>query len=270
MSNPNLSNQFNSILTQYQDIYQEYIQVLNSNDNSFIVVPDTLFIGQNNIKSIPNSTVDSCLIACNSDTSISGASINITTGNCTLSSGTGNLITDKNTTSIVPKNIYYSYQLQELNAQLLSINQEIMEKAKLSQTNYQTSQQQNEEQDKMLQQNYHTLTQQREEIHRLMRSYENLDAAYEDGNINVTSNYYTYIVLLFVTILLVFLLLKFSITGKQIGGSTANNFKMEALFLFGIMVVFLVLSKILNNLHSFNFIAILLIAYLVAKIKLNH
>jgi len=35
------------------------------------------------------------------------------------------------------------------------------------------------------------------------------------------------------------------------------------------MVIFLILSKILNNLHSFTFVAVLLFAYLVSKIKLN-
>jgi ATP-dependent Zn protease len=157
---------------------------------------------------------------------------------------------------------------EQLNAQLLAINNQIMQTAKQSQTSYQTSQQQTDQQDQILQQNYKALTEQRADIHRMMRSYENLDAAYEDGNINVTSHYYTYIVLLFITILLAFLLVKFSVTGKQMGGG-GSNFKNEALFLLGIMVSFLIISKLLKKIHSFNFIAIILIAYLVAKIKLN-
>jgi hypothetical protein len=49
------------------------------------------------------------------------------------------------------------------------------------------------------------------------------------------------------------------------GGS---NFKNESVFLFGIMIVFLGLSKIFNNYNSYIFISILAIAYIIAKIKL--
>jgi NADH:ubiquinone oxidoreductase subunit 3 (subunit A) len=267
MTTQKLSEQFNDILTQYQGLYQEYISVVNSPDNTYMVVPNTLFVGQNKIQSISNMTVEKCISACTTNASVSGASFDTNTGNCILSSGNGNLVNDTTSASIVPKSVFYSYQLQQLNSQLLSINKQMMSNAQTNQSNYQLSRLQNVEQDQLLHRNYQTLTQQRREISRMLKSYENADAAYEDGNINVTANYYTYIVLLFVTILLAFLLVKFSVTGKQSGGG--SNFKTEALFLLGIMVVFLALSKILNNLHSFNFIAILLFAYLVAKIKLN-
>ena len=267
MSNQNLSDQFNTILTQYQDTYQNYISALQSSDNSFIMAPNTMFMGKTTIRSIPNSTIDTCLSACASDNTVSGASFNISTGNCILSSGDGTLVNDNTTTSLVPKNVYYSYQLQQLNTQLLSINKQMIDKIQKEQTTFQMSQEQTKQLDQALVSNYQTLTNQRGEINRMVRSYESLDAAYQDGNINVTSYYYNYIVLVLITILLAFLLFKFSVTGKQYGGG--NNFKNEALFLFGIMVIFLILSKILNNMHSFTFVAVILFAYLVAKIKIN-
>jgi hypothetical protein len=267
MNNQNLSEQFNSILTQYQDTYQNYITALKSSDNSFIIAPNTMFVGKTTIRSIPNSNIDSCLSACAADTTVTGASVNISTGNCILSSGDGTLVNDNNTTSLVPKNVYYSYQLQQLNSQLLSINKQMIDKVQKEETSFQMSQQQTSQLDQALLNNYQTLTNQRAEINRMVRSYESLDEAYQDGNIKVTSYYYNYIVLVLITILLAFLLIKFSVTGKQYGGG--NNFKNEALFLFGIMVIFLILSKILNNLHSFTFVAVLLFAYLITKIKLN-
>ena len=269
MSNQNLSEQFNSILTQYQDTYQKYISSLKSSDNSFIVTPNTMFIGKTNIRSIPNSTIDSCLSACAANNTVSGASFNVSNNNCILSSGDGSLVRNNNSKSLVPKNVYYSYQLQELNTQLLTINKQMIDKLEKEETSFQQfTQNQPHQLDQSLLNNYQTLTNQREEINKMVRSYESLDAAYQDGNINVTSYYYNYIVLILITILLAFLLIKFSVTGKQSGGG-GNNFKNEALFLFGIMVIFLILSKILNNLHSFTFVAVLLFAYLVSKIKLN-
>ncbi len=56
----------------------------------------------------------------------------------------------------------------------------------------------------------------------MIREYETLNRALDNGNIIVTSNYYSYIALLFVAILLIFLFLKFSFTGSQSGGG--NNF----------------------------------------------
>jgi hypothetical protein len=267
MSNQNLSDKFNSILTQYQETYQNYITALKSSDNSFMNAPNTSFVGETTIRSIPNSSLDSCISACTSDTTVSGASFNNSTSNCTLYSGTGTLVSDNNTTSVVPKDVYYNYQLQQLNSQLLSINKQMIDKMQKEQGTAQMTQQESIQLDQALLNNYKTLTEQRGEINRMVRKYESLDAAYQDGNINVTSYYYNYIVLLLITILLAFLLVKFSVTGKQVGGG--NNFKKEALFLFGIMVIFLILSKVLNNLHSFTFVAVILIAYLVAKIKLN-
>jgi hypothetical protein len=108
--------------------------------------------------------------------------------------------------------------------------------------------------------------QQVEQLNQMVLNYETLNQAYNDGSLNVTSNYYSYIVLLFITVLLAFLLVKFSATGQQSGGG--SNFKNEAFFLFGVMVVFLGLSKIFNNYNSYIFISILAIAYIIAKIKL--
>jgi hypothetical protein len=267
MSNQNLSEQFNSILTQYQDTYQNYVSALKSANNSFINVPNTSFVGNSTIRSIPNSTIDSCITACTSDTTVSGASFNNSTNQCVLSSGTGTIVSDTTSSSIVPLDIYYNYQLQQLNSQLLSINKQIVDKVQKKQGTFQLTQQETKQLDQALINNYQSLTEQRDEINKMLRSYDSIDAAYQDGNINVTSHYYNYIVLLLITILLSFLLIKFSVTGKQSGGG--NSFKKEALFLFGIMVIFLILSKILNNLHSFTFVAVILIAYLVAKIKLN-
>ncbi len=67
-------------------------------------------------------------------------------------------------------------------------------------------------------------------------------------------------------IILVILLIKFSVSGQQNGGG--NSFFREAMFLLGIMIVFLALSSALNNIHEFIFVAVLVIAYLIAKMKI--
>jgi hypothetical protein len=124
-----------------------------------------------------------------------------------------------------------------------------------------------QQQDRILQQKYDLLKNERFEEEKIKKDFQTLNSANEDKTFIVTSNYYTYIVLLFVTILLVFLLLKYSFTEQQFGGG--KNFKNEAFFLFSIMISFLSLSKVFNNYEIYIFISILVIAYTVIRIKMN-
>jgi hypothetical protein len=267
MSFQTLNEQFNSILSQYQNMYQEYISTLDSSDNTLMAIPNSTFSGRSIINTSQNSSVDVCQSSCSSNTSCSGASFNESNNTCTLSSGSGNVVSAQNSTAFVQQGLYYSYQLQQLNTQLSSINQQMLTLASSSQSQYEQNQQNNQQKAQVLQQNYNVLNQDMEQINQMVLSYETLNEAYNDGSLNLTSNYYSYIVLLLITILLVFLLVKFSITGQQSGGG--SNFKNEAVFLFGIIVVFLGLSKIFNNYNSYIFVSILAIAYIIAKMKLN-
>ena len=49
-----LSNQFNSLLTQYQNTYQNFIDTIGSTNNSLITVPNTSYVTGNNINTIQN------------------------------------------------------------------------------------------------------------------------------------------------------------------------------------------------------------------------
>jgi hypothetical protein len=64
----------------------------------------------------------------------------------------------------------------------------------------------------------------------MIREYETLNRAYDNGNINTTSNYYSYIALLFITILLVFLFLKFSLDSSQSGGGNKMLISLNKLY----------------------------------------
>jgi hypothetical protein len=106
-----------------------------------------------------------------------------------------------------------------------------------------------------------------EERNQLKREFQTLDSANENSQLTVTSNYYKFIVLLFVTILLFILLLKYSFTGQQIGGG--NNFKREAFFLFSLMLICLLCGITLNMYDNSLVIFIVIIVYIITKIKLH-
>jgi hypothetical protein len=220
----NLSNEYNMLISQYQNTYQKYIDVINSDNTDFKTVDNSVFYGEKQLNILNNTNLNNCKTACSSNSSCSGATFNTLSNNCTLSSGSGNIVQAKKSKAIVKEAMYYSYQLQKLNAKLLDINKQMMQYSNDNYNKFQKSQQQNIEQENVMNNNYQTLTNERIEIERMVREFETLNSALENGNINVTSNYYSYIALLFITILLIFLFLKFSFTGTQSGGGNNINY----------------------------------------------
>lgn len=238
-----LSNQFNSLLTQYQETYQEFLNTINSNNNTLTTVSNSAFIGQSNINTIQGSSADNCLSSCTSNTSCSGATFDNSLNTCTLSSGTGNMVSSNNQTAIVKQALYYSNQLKQLNNELISLNNSMMQNANSSMNSYSQTQQSNNEKATILNKNYNTLEQERGDIEKMVREYETLNAAYENGNINVTSNYYLYITYLLIAIFLVFLMLRVSVSSNQVGG---GHTKVSPLLLIFLAVV-IVFNSYLKN-----------------------
>lgn len=241
-----LSNKFNNLLTQYQDTYQDFVNTITYDNNTLTSVNNSAFIGGSNINNIEHSTVNNCMSSCSSTKSCSGATFDNNKKTCTLSSGSGNIVKSQNQTAIVKQALYYSHQLQKINNELTSVNNSIMNLANSSSSDFQQTQQTAQQKAEILQQNYNTLEQERMEIEQLIRQYETLNSAYENGNINMTSNYYSYIMYLLIAIFLIFLLLKFNLTSEQRGGGS-NNFSKFSPFIFGLLGFIIVVNAILKN-----------------------
>jgi len=216
-----LSTQFNSLITEYQNTYNDF--VANINDTTLTNIDNSAFTGSSILNTNNNSSVDDCKKSCSSDTSCSGATFTTSNNTCILNSGTGNITNATESTAIVKKGMYYSYKLQKLNQQLMDINEEISNNMSESYSSYQDNLNKSEEQDSSLQQNYAVLTQEREEIEKMVKQFQTLDSAQENGDLNVTMYYYNYVFLLIIVILLIFLLIKFSFSGQQTGGGNYLN-----------------------------------------------
>ncbi len=242
-----LSNKFNSLLTQYQDTYQDFVNTISSNNNSFTSVNNSAFVGGTNINTLKNSSVNNCLTSCSTNKSCSGATFDDTQKTCTLSSGNGNIINSKDQTAIVKQALYYSNQMQKINNELINTNSSMMHLANSNADNYKQTQQMNSEKAQILENNYNTLESERMEIAEIIRQYETLNSAYENGNINVTSNYYTYIVYLLISIFLIFLLLKFSLTSEQRGGGSFIGFSNYSWFIIGLSIFIIIANAYLKN-----------------------
>ncbi len=118
-----------------------------------------------------------------------------------------------------------------------------------------------------LDQNYNILLNQRKQIEKLEKEYVTLDSANKDSQLVVTEYYSKYIVLVFVTLLLVLLLVKFASTGEgQVGGG--NNFINESIFLLILMIVSIGLAPVINNLNAYIIVTIIVISYIIIKMKI--
>jgi len=236
-----LSNSFNSLLTEYTNTYKIYIDAINSNDNSLTTVNDALFNGTSNLNVINNSNANTCLSSCSSNTSCGGATFNDANKSCTLSSGKGSIAYSKNSQAFVKKALGYSYKLQQLNNQMTDLNKQMMNISKSNYSEYDKNNQTIIQQRQTLKNNYETLIHERSEIEEMIKKYNTINSAHENGSINVTSNYYKYIVFLFIAIFLIILLLTYSFknSNEQLGGGKYFNFNTTLYLIFlGIVVVF--------------------------------
>jgi hypothetical protein len=244
-----LSEQFNVLLTQYTNTYQEYISLLGSNNNNLTPFPNFSFVGQSNITTLNNSNLDDCLNDCSANSSCSGATFNNTLNTCTLSSGSGSLSYTEQSTAIAQHALYYSYKLQRLNSQLTNVNQQIANINNSSYGQYQQTQEQNQQQQQILQSNYQTLQQEREQIEDMIKQFETANASYEDGNLNVTSNYYSFLLLVVVAIFLIIVLMKFSLTAQQTGGGWSIDGNKNIFYMFLVIVVIFTILSFTGNLN---------------------
>jgi NADH:ubiquinone oxidoreductase subunit 3 (subunit A) len=87
--------------------------------------------------------------------------------------------------------------------------------------------------------NYHHLVKERKHIKNLLNQYQDTERELEEGNIVITKNYYTYILLFLLAIVIVFILIKLSLpTNTQYGGGKmSNNILYILFFILSLMLV---------------------------------
>ena len=242
-----LSNKFNLLLTQYTDTYQSYINTIKSNNSSLTTVPNSAFLGQSNIDILNNSNIDLCKSSCAANSVCSGATFNNNLNSCTLTSGTGHIVSAPQSSAICQEALYYSYQLQEINIQLLNINKQMINVMNKNYSQIERTQKQIQLQEQSLQSNYQTLTKERIQIDGMIRQFEKNNTAYENSNLIVTSNYYSYIGLVLIVIFLIFILIKYSLLSQQRGGGLVSYIGKNNFLIYGLFVFVIIFNSLINK-----------------------
>jgi hypothetical protein len=208
-----LSNQYNSLLNEYKQTYKQYLICLQDSSVNMVSVPNTFFWGESPLRNDSLNSVDDCLQSCSSTTFCSGATFNKNKNLCSLRKGPGSIIPSKNKNNydfaIVPSPLYYSYQLKNINQNLLDLNKQMMNSLQQSYSSYQENNQQQQQNHVILiEKNHSYLKEDRGKIEQMIKEEELMNAANENSQLVVKQHYYAYIIYLFVTILLILVFIR--------------------------------------------------------------
>jgi hypothetical protein len=214
-----LTIKYQNLLIEYQQAVVNYInyikeetQDLSNNDLSFVTVKASTYWGTSGLSQNNSNTLDKCIDSCKKTTGCTGATYNATnysTPMCFLRSGSSSISPSEKAGdyAIVNKGQYLLLNVQSINEQLTAVNQEIVEKTLESQPLRASNLEESISQNKILESKYISLALDREKITQMMNEYQTLDENQVQGNIKINQSYYSFILLLALSIFVVYILL---------------------------------------------------------------
>jgi hypothetical protein len=248
-----LNSEYKNLLNTYQQASIDYVNYLqqqstnpcnrsNSADaNCLAIIQNQAFWGVSGISQTMVSSPQQCACACAATAECSGATFNPANNSCILRRGDGSVFPTQGTYAIVSKGKKLLQILDNTNNRLTEINQRIISLLDRGQkiNNEQLSPTADAQQQDLLN-NYYYLIKERVKIRKMLKNYQETEREIDEGNIVVTKNYYTYILLFCLAIVVVFIIIKLSLpTNKQYGGGKMTNNILYIIF-FIILVLLLI------------------------------
>ena len=229
-----LTKKYQTLLIEYQQAVVNYINYIKEqsdlssntvvNGDDMVTIKGVQYWGTSGISQNNSRTINECKAACVAASGCTGAIYNATDyaePMCWLRSGESKLKAGKeNDYSIIKKDQHLLSLVQSLNEQLTSINQQIMKMTTTGQPLFDSNTQESQEQNSILINNYKQLTQDREKITKLMNEYQTLEEQQTQGDIKINQNYYSFLLLIGLAIIIIFMLYTFS-------GSTSNTSSIQ-------------------------------------------
>lgn len=256
----NLTKEYSNLLIQYQQAvtdYNNYIQTQTSSqtqnqsfNKNFITVENQSFWGSSSISQTNSSTLQECQALCSSNTDCTGATYNNDTQICYLRGGNGQTIpSESGDIAIVPEVVQLLSNMEQINKQLITVNQQILETIEIGTKQY--NKLENETSDittKTLLKNYSNLVKERKNIAAMIHEHSSLNEVQEIGSLTVNKNYYSFLLLGFLVIIVIFILYKTSSPQViQKGGELGNNcyyFIYFMVFFIGIIYLYNYVKKL--------------------------
>jgi len=219
-----LNMKYKVLLFSYKQAVDNYVNYLReqtlSQDNNkinknFSWIKGVSYWGTNSIEVNNSPTLQECSASCAKTSGCAGATFNkddYEQPMCWLRSGEGNVVASvENDYAIIPKGERLLKIIEYINLELTNINEKIQEIIKTGKDIYNYQIQERKSKSLELLEQYKLLMSERDKITDIKDAYKTLHEKENNQNIMITQNYYSYILLFFLSIVFIFILYKSSL-----------------------------------------------------------
>lgn len=243
-----LKSRYNNLLIQYKQAVANYVNYLKNNSNQtssnlkFINMQGQAFWGTSGITSFNTNSIDTCQATCASTPGCTGATFNPDKQSCWIQTGDGPVIPAMaNDYAIVPEGNYLINVVDSINKQLISINEQIISQIDEGEPEYNRQAMNRDYNKTELEIEYQNLLNERNKIKKMVRDYENLNSAEQQGSIMINKNYSSYIFFILISCIIIFIIYKISSpsvsSSLQRGGELGINVYYIVLAIIIIIVI---------------------------------
>lgn len=216
-----LRAEYKKLLIQYKQASLNYVNYLRErslteNDkngsSTMVSIPGQAFWGTAGVSQIEAKSLQECEVACANNSKCDGATFNSSKNTCWIRSGKTSVVpASSEDTAIMSRGAYLLSIVEGLNSELLRVNNEILIIINTSRDIYEEQDENEAIKSQTLLKNHRDLTNEKSTIERMLLEYRNLDQTQKDTSLVVYKNYYTFLLLLGIVILVCVLLVKFSV-----------------------------------------------------------
>ena len=214
-----LGQEYDALLTQYQQAYKNYIDYISSSSYStsasasvatYATLQGNTFWGTGGVSEGASNTVEECQGQCSSLSTCTGATFNPDKKYCWARKGEGDVIPGlDNDVAIVPKVKQYTDVLYNINSQLIALNKKMMDMTNESLPGLDKEGENRSQMNQQLILNYENLMNEKERVDTLIREYESLEDINKNSSISVNQKYSSYITITFFLVILIILFILF-------------------------------------------------------------
>jgi hypothetical protein len=228
-----LNTEYKNLLIEYKQSVSNYIDYLiqeskqsskdgiplpKINNPDMISIKHAAFWGISSLSQNNSQTLEECKASCANISGCSGATYNLTNGiaKCMLRKGDGNIVAGSpNDVAIVPKAKQLLNIVKIINDKLTQVNKKIQTLTQTVEKKFVSESEKIGKENNDLISQYKNLIEERLDIQRMLNEYQTLDEQQVEGNIHVTQNYYSFVLLMILAILFIIMLYKLSIPSIQ-------------------------------------------------------
>jgi hypothetical protein len=192
-----LGQEYDALLSQYQQAYKNYTDYLSSSESgtgtSYATLKGNTYWGTEGVSEGASTTVEECQGKCSSISTCTGATFNPDKKYCWVRKGEGDVIPGLDSdVAIVPKSKQNLDILYTLNNQLIALNKKMMDMTNSSLPELNNERNTRSHVNEHLMFNYEYLMDENNKLDKLIREYDSLENISKNSSIMVNQKYSYY------------------------------------------------------------------------------